>query len=191
MDKRFKHSFTKKFKFKSITPEQFLVVAEEAVKKAGWEIQKMAENGLIVFTNNTFVSAGENFRIILHPYSADLISESSESLVDDLGKNKANIKIFIKHFEELQRTIPVESLTELYEAMKPNFVPLDESELIVPATTLIEKLTSFLFFFKPTGGYFITPILIDLNILVFVLMVITGVNAMLPDSDSLRGTARI
>ena len=185
MDKRFKHSFTKKFKFKNLTAQQFLVIAVESVKKAGWEIQKTSDNGLIAFTTNTFVSAGENFRIIIHAEGADLISESTESLVDDLGKNRANVKIFIKHFEELQKSLTTETLNEIYETLKPDFIPLDESELIVPTLSIGDKLSAFLFFFKPTEGYFITPILINLNILIFILMVLSGVNALLPDSDSL------
>ena len=139
----------------------------------------------MAFTNNTFVSAGENFRIIIRTEYADLISESTESLVDDLGKNRANTKIFIQHVEELQKSLTTDAITELYESMKPDFVALDESEQQVPTLNFGDKLSAFLFIFKPTDGYFITPILVNLNILIFVLMVLTGVNALLPDSDSL------
>ncbi|MCP4269697.1 MAG: rhomboid family intramembrane serine protease [Candidatus Brocadiaceae bacterium] len=43
----------------------------------------------------------------------------------------------------------------------------------------------FFSIFKPTSGYFITPILINLNLLIFILMAVSGVNILLPDNDSL------
>lgn len=48
-----------------------------------------------------------------------------------------------------------------------------------------EKLADFLCIFEPIEGYFITPILIDLNITIFILMIISGVNIILPDNESL------
>src|SRR5690606_34795589 len=47
------------------------------------------------------------------------------------------------------------------------------------------QIKDFFSIFKPTQGFFITPILLDLNILIFILMAISGVNIMLPDNESL------
>jgi rhomboid protease GluP len=54
-----------------------------------------------------------------------------------------------------------------------------------PPSSTKEKLSGFLSIFRPAQGYFITPLIIDLNILLFILMVISGVNAFLPDNESL------
>ncbi len=44
-----------------------------------------------------------------------------------------------------------------------------------------------LFAFIPKGHYFFTPIILDINILVFVLMIISGVSPVLPTAESLIG----
>jgi rhomboid protease GluP len=41
--------------------------------------------------------------------------------------------------------------------------------------------------FKPVENYFITPILVNLNIVIFIAMVLGGANIMLPDSETLLG----
>lgn len=44
---------------------------------------------------------------------------------------------------------------------------------------------NFLSMFVPTKGYFFTPILVDINIAIYVMMVVSGVHFMQPDSESL------
>lgn len=51
--------------------------------------------------------------------------------------------------------------------------------------TLKENLLAFLSIFVPTKGYFITPILIDINIIIFIVMAILGVDIMEPNIDDL------
>ncbi len=47
------------------------------------------------------------------------------------------------------------------------------------------KIFDFFSLFIPKDGFFITPILINICILIFIVMVISGVNAFLPDTESL------
>lgn len=49
----------------------------------------------------------------------------------------------------------------------------------------MQNLKDFFSIFKPQQGYYITPLLIDLNILIFILMAITGVDIFSPDNQSL------
>lgn len=51
--------------------------------------------------------------------------------------------------------------------------------------TFKENLLAFLSIFVPTKGYFITPILIDINIIIFIVMGILGVDIMEPNIDDL------
>src|SRR5580700_8349567 len=43
----------------------------------------------------------------------------------------------------------------------------------------------FLALFVPRAGYIVTPILVDINLAVFVLMVVSGVDFLQPDTESL------
>ena len=47
------------------------------------------------------------------------------------------------------------------------------------------KITDFLTTFKPAKGYFITPILININLLVFIAMAVSGVNILQPENQDL------
>jgi rhomboid protease GluP len=52
-----------------------------------------------------------------------------------------------------------------------------------PETTR-QKFQNFFSLFTPKGRYYITPIIIDINILVFVLMILSGVSFFEPDTQS-------
>jgi len=168
-----------------ITAEQFLVIAVEAAKKTGWKISQITENGLIAYSNTSFSSWGEEIKIKINGNTADLESVSTGGQMSDWGKNKSNIKLFVDFFYELKNTFSNEELIERYEVLKPDFITKEESELNKTPLSAGEKITDFLSIFKPTDGYYITPLLIDLNIIIFILMVISGVNVFLPDSESL------
>jgi len=181
----FNQKFKKDFKPENLTQEQFLTMAVETAKKLKWDISQVSENGFIARVKSSYSSFGEEFRIIIREGIAELKSEIIGSQMGDWGKNKTNIRLFILNFEEMQNTLTEAELAELYETLKADIVANEDSLLIKVPLTPREKINEFLCLFIPTEGYFITPILIDLNILVFVLMVITGVNAFLPDTDSL------
>jgi rhomboid protease GluP len=57
--------------------------------------------------------------------------------------------------------------------------------LTEPPETAQQKLQSFFSFFTPREGYYITPIIIDINILVFILMVFSGVSIFQPNTENL------
>jgi len=181
----FNKKFKKDFKPENLTREQFLTIAVETAKKINWDISQVSENGFIAYTKFSFSSFGEEFRITIQDGTAELTSECTGSQAVDWGKNKANIELFIRSFEELQKTLTEQEVAERYEALKGDIVAKEYSILIKAPQSTREKINEFLFLFKPSEGYFITPILIDLNILLFIGMVISGVNAFMPDTDSL------
>ncbi len=65
--------------------------------------------------------------------------------------------------------------------------PSSEPESIPasPKQTFTDKIKDFFSFFNPSQGYFITPIIMYINIIIFIIMVITGVDMMEPDNESL------
>lgn len=178
--------FKRDLKPDDITTEQFLVIAVETAKKLKWNISQITENGFIAYTKTSFSSWGEEFRITINGNIADLESITTGSQMTDWGKNKENTNLFARTFYELRGTISVEELSERYEALKPDLMSKEDCELNKSPLSARGKISSFLSFFKPTEGYFITPLLIDLNIVLFILMImISGVNVFLPDSESL------
>jgi len=66
-----------------------------------------------------------------------------------------------------------------------SFDSAKEDLLNQPPRTSRDKIKNAFSVFIPTEGYFFTPIIVNVNILIFVLMVISGVDIMLPDNESL------
>jgi rhomboid protease GluP len=168
-----------------LTKEQFLILAIETAKKMEWEVGYISDVGLIAFTNNGMFSRNAEIKIKIEYGLANLNSASTGNEMIDWGKNKENIQEFISTFEKLKLTFTNEDLNLKYNEIKADIIPESEDILKLPPQTTTERITSFFSIFKPMQGFFITPLLIDLNILIFILMVISGVNIMLPDNESL------
>ena len=169
----------------NLTTEQFLVLAIEAAKKLEWNVGYTSETGFIAFTKFSMSSWSEEVKVKIDGNNANLKSECTGSQIVDWGKNKKNIENLVLTFNELKNSFTPEELAQKYEELKPNLVSKEQDVLSQPPPTTKEKITSIFAIFKPTQGYFITPIIINLNIAIFILMVISGVNFMLPDNASL------
>jgi len=168
-----------------INPEQFLVIALETANKLDWKIGSISDRGFIAHTNNGMLSWNAEIKITIENGSAILKSSSIGGEMMDWGKNKKNIKEFISTFEELKSSFTDEELAFKYQELKTQFVSPEVDALKIQTDTTTEQGNGFFSIFKPTKGYFITPILIDLNILIFLVMIIAGVDFISPDNESL------
>ena len=120
-----------------------------------------------------------DYLINFNKYTGDAITAAVDEL-KERGKHfteqelidiKEKIEISIKSERE------VDSLWSIDSA--------DEDLLNQPPQTYREKIKNAFSIFIPTEGYFFTPLIVNVNILIFVLMVISGVDIMLPDNVSL------
>lgn len=168
-----------------LTQEQFIVIALESVKKLNWNVSYTSRTGIIAYTKFSMSSYSEEVKITVSDSTATLKSECTGSQLIDWGKNKRNIEKFISVYEEVKPSLSVTELDEKVEELKSNIVAQEEDILSQPPPTTKEKIANVFALFKPTKGYIITPIIIDLNILIFLLMVISGVNVIIPDNESL------
>lgn len=173
------------FSLNDISEEQFLVLAYEAATQLKWAVGHISQRGFIAYTNNGTFSWNAEIKITIKNGVASLSSTSTGNEMMDWGRNKKNIKKFISAFEETKSIFSLEELISKYHELKAHFIPQTEDVLELPSPTTTEQIKDFFSIFKPTQGYFITPILIDLNILLFLLMICTGVNIFEPDNESL------
>lgn len=158
---------------------QFLVLAIEAVKKQRWRVSYISETGLIAYTKLSLTTYGEEITIIIGGDHAVIISESNGNQLIDYGKNKRNVEIFVDTLEELKSTISAAEMNQKYEELQLSLNSKDVNLLNPPSRTTKEDITGFFSTFVPRQGYYITPVLINLNLGVVALM---GVS---PDSESL------
>jgi rhomboid protease GluP len=183
----FSPKYAQDLPLEGFTPQHFLVLAIEAAKQQGWNIGHTSENGFKAYTQFSVSSWSEEVTVtvaVAEGY-ASLKSECTGSQVADWGKNKRNIEDLIAAIDALKATVTTDELEQKYEDLKPGLAQVDEYVLSRQPGSTKEKITGVLAFFKPTRGYFVTPLIVDLNILIFALMVILGADFFSPDSKAL------
>lgn len=168
-----------------LTQKEYLVIALEAAKEMKWAVSYTSNNGLIAFTDNGVFSWNAEIKIKIENGSANLKSSSTGNEMMDWGKNKKNIEKFILSFNALKLKLTKEELLLKYEEITSNLAPEEDDILKLPPPTTTEQIKGIFSIFIPKKGFFVTPLLLDINILLFILMAISGVNIILPDSESL------
>jgi len=182
---------------KDLNPEQFIILAADTATKLGWAIYFINRSGLIANTSETpFVSRE---RVILHisdgiahvkshPIGVrmpDPKSETKPEFPTRSDKQKgATIRDFVTSLEEARKLYTPEHLTAAYEKNQEHMAP-PGLDVLSQGPAAGGKGHGIARYFIPRKTYFITPLIMDLNILVFVLMVLSGVSVITPDSDSL------
>lgn len=173
------------FPLNDLTHQHFLLLALETAEKLGWRVSYVSKTGIIAYTNNGIFSFNAKIDLKIEDGIAHLTSSSTGNEMVDWGKNKKTINQFTAAFEEVKSTITAEDLELKQAELKDHFATQEEDLLQQPPATTGEKIKEFLLIFVPQKGYFITPILIDLNIVVFMIMALCGVNIFAPSGESL------
>jgi rhomboid protease GluP len=165
--------------------EQFLVLAIEACKQLNWNNGLTTANHFYSYTDSSMSSWGEIITVKIDGNKALLKSNCSGNQLVDWGKNKRNIELLTNKIDELKAGISVEQLNGLWQDLQPQLKSSEENDSIEKPITPRDQINGVISIFKPTQGYYITPILIILNLLVFLSMVISGVHILEPDVESL------
>jgi rhomboid protease GluP len=165
----------------NISKEEFIVLTKEAIKTLQWNVGRVGQNRIIAYKSVSMSSWGEEITIDIEQRLATVESKCTGSQLIDWGKNQKNVEEFVDTYTTLAKTMSVESLTEKVKEMQAA-LPSD----VENATDLTEedKPSGFLSLFLFHKGYVITPILSYLNILIFIIMAIMGVNIFLPTAES-------
>jgi rhomboid protease GluP len=175
-----KHS--KVVSLNGISKEDFLTLAIEAAKALNWNISQTTKNGFIAFTEFSMSSWSEEIKLEVDEESIRIKSECTGNQLVDWGKNKKNIEELTETIDQLKTQYTANELTAKSEELQTT---LSSESLSTVPTSGKEKLTGFLSIFKPVNGYYITPVVININILVFILMAIDGIGIFDPDNQGL------
>ncbi|MDP4129687.1 MAG: rhomboid family intramembrane serine protease [Bacteroidota bacterium] len=176
------------FPVEGLTAEQFLALAARAAKNLNWELSDSGSDGFIAYTPFRKRSVNEKIQLHVDGGLVSLKSESTGGQFVDWGRNKRNIDAFILNYDNLRSSLSTEELNVLSAEHAQNQVFNESGE--PPDKRRVDaghKTKGILSLIVPVKGYCVTPVIIDLNILVFILMMMAGVNFMLPDTQSLLG----
>lgn len=170
--------------FENLNHEQILIIGLETAKRLGWNIGYTSGSGFIAYTKFSWSSWSEEVTFKIEGNKVTLKSECTGSQLVDWGKNKQNIESFLRSFKENVGVVSSEEVSTRFLEIKSSIEAKDDL-LNQPPQTSRDKIKNVFSIFIPTEGYFFTPIIVNINILVFVSMVISGVHIMLPDNESL------
>jgi rhomboid protease GluP len=180
MDPGISPTCVEEVKLTSLSKEAFLVLSLEAAEALKWHIDYSDENGFAALTEFAEDSWAEEVTVKFRKHHAIIKSECSGKQPCGWKKNQENIDELLNKIEALelactpdQIAAKVQTVTDSRKTELPRKKP-DKG-----------LLKAFLSLFIPVEGYFITPLLINLNVGILLLMRVTGVNILFPDPQSM------
>lgn len=173
------------FNLDGLEKEHFLVIAIEAASKLNWNVSFVSDTGFIAYTKFSWSSWSEEVTIKIDNGIANIKSECTGSQLMDWGKNKKNVETLIATIGEVKTNFTQEEIETKLTELRQSYASKEDDILNKPPLTTKEKITDFFSIFKPTEGYFISPILININILIFIAMLVSGVHILMPENQSL------
>lgn len=182
-----KPSYNDKLHLPGLSKTEILILALEASQKLEWNIEEVTPEGARFEVPFNMYSHGEEITFTIEPGSDGEVavrSQSSSVQFVDYGKNRKNIQKLRETMEEIKTSLTPEELTQKAKDFEEECNrPLTEEEKAYLEEE--KKRNSFWSFFIPRKGFMATPILIDLNILVFIVMIASGVGIISPSTLSL------
>jgi len=176
-------NYTVDLNLENLTPEQILALSVDTARQMGWNIHLISPAGFIAHTGKNLFASRHEITLRIDDGLAQLKSQSLGSEIADGGRNKKNIEAFVTKLDEARLTHTPEQLTQLYEELQPQLAPPEQDILSNPPPAGKDRGVAGLFI--PRQGYFITPLLIDINIVLFAIMVLSGANLLLPSNHIL------
>jgi len=144
------------------TPEQFLAIAVKACDEIFWTVSSVSETGLIARTEESYSGVGEPVAVTFDQANVVITSDSKENAI-----------ILAKKINQLREIISSDELEKLVETMKGQRLTSEDASQITEISNPKDQ-KKWWSIFIPSSTHFVLPILIDLNIILFVLMCISS-----------------
>jgi len=165
--------------------ENFLVIAAEAAQRLGWKLKYISEEGWMAQTKFSWRSWSEEVWVNLNENKVQIKSMCTGGQLMDWGKNKSNIEVLLNEIDALKEAYTAEEWLEKWSRLNQEIPTASAGVFDENDTKSESKITSFLSIFTPSEVYFVAPILININILMFLIMVFTGTDLIAPTGEDL------
>lgn len=171
-----------------LTQQQFLALARQAATQKGLTIGYTSDNSFTGYTNNGAFSWNAELTIKVENGLAQIACIPTAYGHMDTGKNKELVTSFGAKLDELQHnyTTAAPGATDA-QGLQPvtGRIGQEEEAALQEPPAKSKTFKDLLSVFVPVPGFFITPIIINLNILMFMAMIANGVHFLDPDSETL------
>jgi rhomboid protease GluP len=174
--------FTKTLLFPGRSAEDLLSIAYGTFRELSWNLKIAGNDQVVGYTNSKWKSKGEEIIVIAEHEKVIIMSKMvNGELLDILQKNKRNVTRFQQAIENLVQDADVQQLEnwtgELSALQQETFLVAEQEKEERMEVERIMKLSS--------GSRSITYFLIGTNVLIFLLMWITGASIWEPTTDVL------
>ncbi len=146
------------------TPAGQLVILWLAFEKTGWNISEINPGNITAFTHFSLRSWNEKVSATLLPQEIRLSSASTGAQVLDFGRNRQNIRRLQQAIATISETYSNEELEAIYTERESQIGTQKDTVHLTP------ERQGFLHIFKPARGFFMTPVLIVLNVLIYLVL---------------------
>lgn len=177
--------YTTEFSIEDHDSERFLVLAADTINQLGWNLHLITNAGLIAYTKISWSSWSEQFSIEIQGNKATLKSECNSSQLVDWGKNKRNVDDFLIKLAQIRESSSADALESRRAELQVRIASASSDQSNVLPLAGKDKFQGFTSFFIPTEGYVVTPVVMYLNVAVYIMMVAAGVHFFLPENQSL------
>ena len=168
-----------------LSRKQIFVLAHEAAVGLKWNIGFHSDSGFIAFTALSLLSWSEEVQIKVEYGRISIKSECTGSQFTDFGKNRKNIRQFESMLNKLMAEVDSIDIGDKYNELASIAQNNDNDISKQAPLSEKEKISGLFSILTPSQGYYITPILIIINIFVFIMMVANGVDFFMPSNESL------
>ena len=185
----FSHKRSREVSFGNLTKEEFLALGIQATINLEWELDYLTDQGFISTCKASRYGVSQEVTLKLNNGSATITSKCVGDQVVVWSRNSENVEQLISTIEELKTTYTAEEIASKAEEVIPHLISREDDLLKLPPATFKDAILIGLSVFTPTEGYFITPILINLNILIFIIgALIPGDNVLMAWGGNSKAT---
>ncbi|MES2765541.1 MAG: rhomboid family intramembrane serine protease [Bacteroidota bacterium] len=169
-----------------LTHEEFIAASITVGESLGWIVQSLKEDSLELTTPERTDGSYELITITIDGKNAEIKSEPDGPGFGTTSPNKQNVDDFINALNPAIKNLTPEIVDAKLEEYDEDFEFKEDAEIAesdVPE--IVEDESKWWSVFVPSKDFFITPILVNLNIAVFLLMAISGVGIFEPEISGL------
>jgi rhomboid protease GluP len=177
-------SFYQYIPFNTLSKSEFKQISIQCCKKLNWSIIIINEDEIIAETNPTLATWNETIKIDYHLDDPLITSTSNGKQIYDRARNKRNTETFFDAFNEFRKTtntVVVEGEEVDHRTVSSDYV----FEINKEADKTITAFYSPFSIIIPVKNYFITPILLLINVFLFFTMFFSGVRFFSPKTQDI------
>lgn len=161
-------------------PMATIISVLETVERLGWKLIYLSWYGIIAHTGKAGNSKVQEVVVRWENSSLMVRSDNTKTSLFGRKKNRANVADFLSAFHTVRQHVTEEYAFEVLQTRPFHFAHLSNDILSPRRFAQIGRRDNPLRVFLPVEGYFMTPLLMISNILVFAWMVVTGADILEP-----------